>query len=298
MNAESKFNLAERAMTVTLRISSWTGRKYDRKISDKVNTQEKAENDAGRYNKRLFPKDVFKDINRIKSEARAEFYRLTLPWLDEGTRLLPASASNELDSILSKKKKEMLQIAVPAFIRDYPKHLAAAPKRLGKMYVESDFPTVEELKTLFDFDYLILPCPDANDFRVEMSDAQKRAIQEDIEDRVKAQLQTSMRDVAERVVETIGHVSKRLKGYKPSTKKGEKTENTFRDTLISNVEDLAKLIPALNVTNDRRLADLASEMETKICKHKPDALREDSSLRSKVAKDADAILQNAKAFLG
>ena len=51
-------NLISRAMLASSRISSWSARKYDRKITDETNTAHGASSDAGRYNKMLLPGDA------------------------------------------------------------------------------------------------------------------------------------------------------------------------------------------------------------------------------------------------
>jgi hypothetical protein len=51
-------DLHTRAMLVSLRISAWSARKYDKKISLEVAANHGASADAGRYNKYLMPADA------------------------------------------------------------------------------------------------------------------------------------------------------------------------------------------------------------------------------------------------
>ena len=48
-------NLPHDAMLVSLRISAWSGRLYDRKASNHVAVHHEASASAGRYNKCLLP---------------------------------------------------------------------------------------------------------------------------------------------------------------------------------------------------------------------------------------------------
>ncbi|CAM5998721.1 unnamed protein product [Sphagnum balticum] len=50
--------LITRAMLASLRISSWSARKYDKRVTEETNRSHGADSDAGRYNKMLQPGDA------------------------------------------------------------------------------------------------------------------------------------------------------------------------------------------------------------------------------------------------
>ena len=81
-------DLTRDAMLVSLRISAWSGRLYDREASDHVAVHHDASTSAGRYNKRLLPKAALAALNATMSEARTRHYAQSLPWDDKGSRLL------------------------------------------------------------------------------------------------------------------------------------------------------------------------------------------------------------------
>ena len=81
-------NLTHDAMLVSLRINSWSGRLYDRQASQQVAIHHDADTSAGRYNKRLLPKQAFAALAATMSNARTSHYANTLPWDDQGGRLL------------------------------------------------------------------------------------------------------------------------------------------------------------------------------------------------------------------
>ena len=81
-------NLTHDAMLVSLRISAWSGRLYDRKASNHVAVHHEASASAGRYNKCLLPKAAFAALTATMSKTRSSHYEQTLPWDDHGSRLL------------------------------------------------------------------------------------------------------------------------------------------------------------------------------------------------------------------
>ena len=66
-------------------------REYDRKASNHVAVHHEASASAGRYNKCLLPKAAFAALTATMSKARSSHYEQTLPWDDQGSRLLTVS---------------------------------------------------------------------------------------------------------------------------------------------------------------------------------------------------------------
>ena len=84
--------ITEKAMLAAVHISIWTAVKHDRKVSRDVADQHGAHQGAGRYNKQLLRgADKLDELRTLAGQIRQHFYKITLPWSDEGFRLLPAN---------------------------------------------------------------------------------------------------------------------------------------------------------------------------------------------------------------
>jgi hypothetical protein len=84
--------ITERAMLAAVHISIWTAIKHDRKVSRDVADQNGAHQGAGRYNKQLLRgADKLDELRTLAGQIRQYFYKITLPWSDEGFRLLPSN---------------------------------------------------------------------------------------------------------------------------------------------------------------------------------------------------------------
>jgi hypothetical protein len=128
-------------------------------------------------------------------------------------------------------------------------------------------------------------------------------------DDLKAQIEAStnkalgnaMRDTAERILETVGRMADRLSNYKPAFEKedGEKVaaENIFRDSLVENVRELADILPAFNLTDDKLLEKIATKIKSDLCEFDAKELRENDNARLKVAQAAERILSDVKDFM-
>ncbi len=176
-------SLADKAMVVTLSVSCWTARKQDKKVAEEVELKHNAR-DAGRYNKLLIDKQHLDPLTSMAGRIRQKHYDLTLPWLDNGGRLLPSKLFTKYQQEIGLLKDEYRQ-RVDSFIPLYDTQLInAARQRLGTMYEPSDYPRGEMLRRKFSVDIDIIAVPQASDFRVEGGDTERRRIQEEITERM------------------------------------------------------------------------------------------------------------------
>ena len=296
--------LSERAMLMTLSLTAWSARKLDRKVTDKVNTDHGASHDAGRWNKQLLSKDALAEIARLDAEIRAHYYAVTSPWLDrEGTRILSSvHAVSELQWFKTKRYER--EDAVSRFVSGYPSFVDAAKIKLNGMFSEDDYPPASTIAGKFRFAVSVDNVPDSEDFRVAMADGQAEDIKREIEARSNAAVETVIRDCYSRISETVGRMSERLKAYKPKIRTSgpmgdmgdARAEGIFRDSLVENVRELVALLPALNISGDPALTQIAARMQA-LTVEDASALRDNVQARETVARDADAILADVQAFL-
>lgn len=287
--------LSERAMLSHVRVSMWTARRVDRKVTDEVNESNGAAADAGRYNKLLVDKSALAPVVFAANHARTFHYSRTLPWQDDGARLLPAAAFLDYSAQL-RAIKGTFESAVTDFLKGYPEAIEAARERLAGLFRAEDYPSVDDIRRRFGFDVLVNPVPAGADFRVDLGDGQAEIIRREIEDRAAAQLNDAMKDVYRRVADACERMVERLRAYQPGGD-GERAQGVFRDSLVENVRDLASILPALNITADPHLADIAARMRRDLTKYDAADLRDSDAARETVADAAAAILADVSDFL-
>lgn len=288
--------LASRAMLARLTICQWSARKLDRSVTDKVNRDHGAAHDAGRFNKLLISADALAEIQRIAGAARAMHHHFTLPWQDDGSRILPAAAYQDYAARMREFRRDF-EAATAKFLSEYPAFVADARARLNGMFNPADYPDAADIRSRFSFSTPIDPIPDAGDFRVSIGDAQADAIRAEITDRLQDATRASVRAVYERIGEAVGRMAERLNAYKPADGRGGKAEGIFRDSLVENVRELAAILPALNITGDPDLSALADRINRALIQHDAETLRETDSIRRNVAAEAAAIADHVSAFL-
>lgn len=288
--------LASRAMLRGVTIRAWDGRKLDRKVSDEVTQQKGAASDTARVNKQLLPKEAFAKVGAAYSKIRAVHARYCLPWTDNGLDILPAASVMAYDRDMRAARMEF-DAAADEFAAAYPALVQAAPARLGDLFDPADFPDAAEVRARFSVRVRTLPMPEASDFRVDMSEAQARAIRAEIEAESQAALDAAMKDAWQRIADVTSRMVERLNAFQPATKKGEKTQGIFRDSLVENIRDLVAVLPAFNLTNSPDLDAITKRMERELCAADAAELRDNAILRKETAAKAQAILDDVSAFL-
>lgn len=287
-------SLADRAMVLTVNISAWSARRHDKGITNEVNSSHGAAADAGRYNKALLHKDAMAAIQSVVSETRTGFLERTLPWLNDGSRIIANDGYLAFATWFNGQVSKF-DSAVNDFLADYPRHVADARIRLNGMFRDADYPTVAELRGKFGMAVSVMPVPDASDFRVDMSEEQAARIRADIERTVTDATTAAVRDIYARIADVTARMVERLNAYKPG-KPGQRAEGTFKDSLVNNVRELVDLLPALNITGDPALSAMAQKLRP-ITAHDAQELRDSATVRESVKAEAEAILEHVNDFL-
>lgn len=279
--------LNEKALLVKLNISQWTAKKFDKKVTAKVEADFQTK-DSGRFNKALIAQDEIKKITRLANEARIFNYTNTLPFDDNGARVLPSAHFFDYSNKM-QEFKSAFENAVCTFVASYPDFKDEARSRLNGMYNESDYPTPSEISHKYGFDIEFQPVPDVSNYKVlqGLIDTEINKISADTEARLKSIEQNVTADLFNRVSSAVSHLIERL-----SSK-----DSIFRDSLIENIVELCGLLPKLNIMEDQKLDEIRRDLEAQICNLQPENLRQDENLRADTVRKADAILKNMEGYI-
>lgn len=288
--------LASRAMLAGLHISTWGNRKFDRRVSEDVETQHEAEKGVGSYNKRLLAKEALKEIGGAVAEARDLFYKSTLPWTDAGLRILPSAMYFALVADM-RKCKARFERGVDALVTDYAQHVAEARKRLGKLFSETDYPPVPKLRSRYSFEIAFSPLPAGADFRADLPAEVIADIRQDIESRTARAFEDAVTDLWTRLYEGVEHVRDRLKAFHVDEE--GKVHHPFRDGMFLHLRELCEMLPRLNVTGDAKLEAMRLRLVESLASAAldPQELRYNPIERDAALKAADDILSSMEGFV-
>ena len=284
--------LSEKAMLASLTISQWSAKKHDKRVSQEVADKHNSDVDMGRFNKSLVAKKALEKIQKIAGQARTDFYYHTLPWKDDGSRILTNTGYLKLTELV-RDYSHQWEDATQEFFEQYDSYVEQAKKSLNGLFDADDYPNASELRQKFRFGFHVNPLPEAEDFRVKLSAEEIKLCKQQIEQSLQDSVKDAMKDVWLRMRGVVASMAEKLKAYKVTP---DGTEGVFRDSLVQNMRDLLSIIPALNLTEDSAVKKFAAEME-KLCKYDANTLRDNDGTRLQVAKAAEDILNKMQQYV-
>jgi hypothetical protein len=245
--------ISDKAMLICLHITMWTARKHDKRVSEEVAHSHEANTNAGRYNKHLLDQaEKLEELRSLARQIRQYFYKVTLPWSDEGYRLLPSHLYFEFTNQMSEFKTAYGTL-VREFLDAYPIYREQARSSLGLLYRDSDYPDWSKLTEKFDLSTDIIPIPCGEDFRVTLGAEEKARVAREIDQQVKQSLTRATSELWSRLMQSVAHLAAVL----------ERPKAKLHASTLRNVTEIADLVPRLNVTNDEELTALAQEANSR-----------------------------------
>lgn len=296
-------DLGTSAMLADVDVKMFTGTVTDKRVSREVHAKHGSDADMGRFSKRLIGSEHLTTIRRLAQEV-GDFHRAhTLPWGEGRVRILAADKVLDYQNGI-RNIKERFDGAVSDLVADWQTIVDESRRRLGGtrdeggMFDPNEYPSAQMIRDRFQINTRIsrLPSTDASDFRRTLGKAAADALEAQMRADLGADLKAAQQDMVDRIRETVGHMADRLKADRVVN--GMPAPAIFRDTLVSNVRDLANLVGSLNITNDPRLTDLASEMLA-LASTDADALRAAlPAERQRIAAEAEDLVAKAEEMFG
>lgn len=280
-------SLTEKAMVMNLSIGIWQGYRLDKDASRRVTTEAGADADAARVNKHLVPKDSLAPIVKAQNAIRTHFYDNTMPWRDNGDRLMPRK-----QFLVFTPTHEALVAAFEAEVdkfldSEYPSAIAKAEFRMGAMFKRDDYPAASDLRRRFYATLDIDAITTAGDFRVQLDQEHVDRVRSAMEAAAEKRITAAMADVWRRMSETVGYFRDRMAN--PSA--------VFRDSTVTNIGELLNLIPGLNVLDDPAIETVRNAIATSLGGIEAKDIRKDPALREELAGEAGKIMDTMAGFM-
>lgn len=280
-------SISSSSMLVDLSIRSWTGTKIDRDTTQMVDTVNATTSNAGKYQKNLFAgtKDLH-DINKFDSRIRAWNISQTLPWSDKGQRLLPSSKFFEYKKALSNYES-MRKDMIDKFLEKYDDLIDEAAQALGGLFKRDDYPDKAQVAKQFEFKYSFLPVPVAGDFRIDIGNDAIDELHNQFDASVNERVHNAMADVMWRLEDCLKRMSERLTDDDSGA---ESKKKIFRDTLVTNAQEMCEDLKHLNITNDPKIEEARKQLSGIVNGLDAEALRDSAHTRQEVKSEVDDIL--------
>jgi hypothetical protein len=240
--------LQDQAMLANVIICMWTARKHDKTVSQEVDKIHSSK-DGGRYNKILIDPLLLRPLITHAGRVRSYHYQQTLPWGDNGDRLLPAVSYMEYLREIGRLTSENERL-VEEFVKQYPTIVNDAAARLGSLYDPKDYPRVDEIASRFSIKSVLMPIPSTADFRIDVPtealDEMKATMQSQIDNMVVR----AEKECWSRLYDSLSHLSEVL----------DREKTPIRANLLESVHVVAITAKRLNINRVAFLDAICDEI--------------------------------------
>lgn len=295
-----KIDITTAAMLGTLNISVWEARRQDKNTAAEVTAQKGARSKrAATVHKHLLSEcSALEAIKSLRSEARVWFNNHTLPWDDNGRRIVPVARYMDVTDEAAKFAARF-DALVNAFCNTYSSEISAQAFKMGALFDRGEYPPVDEVRAKFRFNFVVEPMPVAGDFRVDIGNEAARQLHEQYEKAMEQRVSAAVSDAWQRVKDQVVWVHERMTAVlnfnpddpqtvedeegSPDASDGAAPKKRRRpklyDSMLEQGLALTGLLRDLNVTNDPRLEEARHDLEKALSRIDMDSLRESPELQ-------------------
>lgn len=306
--------IAAAAMLGSLNVSVWEGRKKDKDIE-----QEIADNKGARSKRATsVHKHLFVDcppleaIKSLRGEARIWFNKYTLPWDDNGRRLIPTAIYFEIQQEMANFESRFAKL-VQTFVQVYSTEISKQAFERGAMFNRDEYPKVEDIAQKFHFTINLTPVPLAGDFRVDIGNDALKELNERCEADTQLRIKGAMAGAWERVKDQVEWVLDRMtkvldhdpdaveeiKEYDDDGKVTKleikkKRRPKLHDSMLDQGMETCGLLRDLNVTNDPDLEEARRMLEKALVHVDMKSLKESPEMQATTKNAMQAIKNKFK----
>lgn len=273
---------------------SWLG--TQRKLSDMQTKQAadtfNAATDLVTASKRLIDTKnaTYRTLTALKSQASSYWRSMTLPYPQEGIRLMKQSDVAAFEDKM-REFKEQLAAAAANLQLEYESIKEAAREKLGDLFNPGDYPPT--LEGVFDVKWEYPPVEPPNylmTFNPELYHQEQSRVQQ----RFETAVMLAEDAFAEQLQEMISHLIERLTDEPDGTKK------TFKASAIENFQEFYQNFQRMNVRSNAQLEGLIRQANELVSGIDVKDLRKNTGLRqnlttqmSSVKTALDSLITNA-----
>ena len=284
-------DLSSVAMVVSLGFSAYGASKKDKERSKELTEANGAAKNRARVEKKLIDvknEKSFAALKNHRAAVRAYHNNVTLPWFDDGSRILPVSKLEEYSAFMRQARETDAQL-VSDFVKEYPAIVLREQARytaLGGLWNADDYLPASEIRAKFDFRLSIFPLPRSNDFRVQVRSDEIDELRKQYEESFSGLLKKARKEMFERLYETVKTLADNIR----------QPDKVFKQASIDNVTSLCDLLEDLNIEKSSEIEAMRNRIKS-MATVEASKLREDKPFRAEVSKEADKILEDLAGYL-
>ena len=235
-----------------------------------------------------------KDVVSAAQAFREAGYGYSFQWGDtKGLRLVPVKAEPDMRRATDAAQARFWG-AVDDYVSAYPFLVKEAEMKmtgLGLLFDVEEYPQQNKIRGLFQCAVEYMPVPQSNHFVARLADSVAETAREQLTKTIALRANEAVNDILVRVEKGVADYIDRLSRYKLGMdEKGKASvEQTFRDSINTNVSALSDLVRKLNFSDDVGLNNLAEQI-SRLARYSAVRLRADKSARDGMINEGKSLI--------
>jgi hypothetical protein len=222
-------------------------------------------------------------VQKFAANVRNIHYSMTMPWSDNGSRLLTTAQYFRYNTVMTDLQNEFRRL-VDAFLQEYEWEITRAQAKLGDMFNRDEYPTRDSLETKFGFRVSYTPLPEAGDFRIDIGNEAMDQIKSQYESHYISAIQTAMNDIWHKLHDNLTTLIRQL------DVNDEGKGNRLYDSVFDRALELTEMLGTCNVTQDSQMEAMRQQLERALRGTNLDRIKKSPTLRENTRKDLTAAL--------
>jgi len=248
-------SISSAAMVVDFNASVWTARKKDNKASEDVNNMNAADKGVANVTKNLLGEcDELRAVQKFAANVRNIHYSMTMPWSDNGSRLLTTQQYFKYNEVMTDLQQEFYRL-VGELLDVYEWRVIKAQDKLGTMFNRDEYPTRDSLQDKFGFRVSYVPLPDAGDFRIDIGNEAMTQIKSQYESHYTQAIKTAMNDIWHKLHGNLTTLVRQLDVNE------EGKGNRLYDSVFDRAIELTEMLGTCNVTGDSQMEAMRRQLD-------------------------------------
>lgn len=222
---------------------------------------------------------AFRAVTAIRGRVQSVWKGMTLPFPEPGIRLLRRDQVERFDSLMTDLRAELAD-EVANLDAHFAELKATARNRLGRLFNSDDYP--DSLLGLFGMEWEF-PAVEPPSYLQQLSPELYEQERQRIASRFDEAVRLAEQAFAEELSKLVGHLTERLSGSEDGKPK------VFRDSAVANLGEFFERFKQLNIRSNEDLDNLVSQAQRVVRGVAPQTLRDDRSVRERVAGQLSAV---------
>lgn len=277
-------NIFKEAVLIQLSATCW---QTDKKLPQAM-LEEVGNTDYLKGRKLLLPKDATEMIRQVIGQARHYLRKIALPFPIKGCLLVPKKLIPEIQEKLGNLKWKY-DSAVEDFLYNYRQTVLDAKESLGELYDELDYPSREQLKNRFRFEWRHIVVGPSNS-RVLPPEIYKDEV-EKFQNLMEQARQEAIASLRLEFVDLISNLNDKLKGAEDGRPK------RLRDAAVDNLKQFLDSFADRNLFEDEQLAELVSRCSAIITGTNANQIRTNMQVKENLHNQMQELLDTVQGSL-